>query len=467
MFKKNVLVIFMFLSFCSFSVPGYADFLLGLKGVSENDPQPRKSLEESFAQDLPAKFDWRSHEGRDWLLPVRDQGRCGSCVAFAAASAFSAQWNISTKTLGWSFSPQYLFSCGGGSCVNGWFVEKALKDLTSWGTPDEACFPYLSGIAGERVACGTCKDGNARRRAATDYYQVGSSIINTKRAIMSGPILSTMKVYQDFYRYKGGVYKYSEGSFVGGHAVVIIGWDDADRVWIVRNSWGSQWGDHGDFRIPWDDRSAVGVKTFAISVDPRGKQLSISGLADGERIMEPRNISLGFTGFEPKQMKILVLKDETEFKSFDINSTSFTIDPFDFPQGRYLIQAVARDGETEMSSHAKIVTMSHGDLAGHIRFQGSNLDKPLNLDEDIEVAAEFSPILPEKLRFLIKDIQGKVMKDRTTTELGERTIFHMATRDYANGKYILEIEAYENNRLLAKDTKEIEIKNRLLEWEYL
>jgi len=59
-------------------------------------------------------------------------------------------------------------------------------------------------------------------------------------------------VWKDFYYYKSGVYKHDWGKRVGGHVVTIVGYDDNDQCWIVKNSWGKGWGDDGWFKISYE-----------------------------------------------------------------------------------------------------------------------------------------------------------------------------------------------------------------------
>ena len=67
----------------------------------------------------------------------------------------------------------------------------------------------------------------------------------------NGPVNGAFSVYQDFYNYKSGIYSYVSGTYVGGHAVRMIGWGQTNGVnyWLVANSWGTWWGNKGYFMI--------------------------------------------------------------------------------------------------------------------------------------------------------------------------------------------------------------------------
>ena len=69
----------------------------------------------------------------------------------------------------------------------------------------------------------------------------------------NGPMMVGMTVYEDFMNYKSGVYKYTTGSPVGGHAIKLIGWgheeETGELYWICQNQWGTTWGDNGFVNI--------------------------------------------------------------------------------------------------------------------------------------------------------------------------------------------------------------------------
>jgi len=67
----------------------------------------------------------------------------------------------------------------------------------------------------------------------------------------NGPVEASFDVYEDFLAYKTGVYQHTTGSYLGGHAIKVLGWgvENNTPYWLVANSWNEGWGDKGFFKI--------------------------------------------------------------------------------------------------------------------------------------------------------------------------------------------------------------------------
>jgi C1A family cysteine protease len=214
--------------------------------AQSQERQPMLSASYSY----PPALDWRNYGGQNWTTPIRYQGGCGSCAAFATAGAIEARLEIAlgTPALNPDLSEAQLFYCGCGACCgDGMAPHEAMAYARDTGLADEGCFPYTA----QNQACKLCKGW--RNRVTKIYEWVGlTGTSSMKQALADGgPFEATMLIYEDFFDYRSGVYRHSYGGVQGAHAVTIVGYSDAGGYWIAKNSWGTGWGENGWFRIAY------------------------------------------------------------------------------------------------------------------------------------------------------------------------------------------------------------------------
>lgn len=242
---------------------------------------------------LPDSFDWRNVNGYNWMTPVKDQAQCGSCWAFAIAGAFEANLKIKyyAPEEDVDLSEQDLTSCSCSGCDGG-DISCAFYHLNMDGIPDEECDPYRA----SDPPCGTglCEDNEMRSRKLEDAYRIPSNIDVIKQYIMQGPLYVTFVVYESFFGYGGGVYEPIPGEPVaGGHAVVMLGWNDADSSWLCKNSWGNGWGMEGYFKIKWGTCGIDDYPWQLIPKDPEYPYITIDSIkvfdenGDGDGVLNP------------------------------------------------------------------------------------------------------------------------------------------------------------------------------------
>lgn len=205
---------------------------------------------------LPASFDWRSQNGYNWVTSVKDQGNCGSCWAFGTVAQLESLMQIyfSNPNLNPDLSEQFIVSCDTSDYgCDGGYMNRVYNFIRSTGTPDESCFPYQ---AADRPCSERCADWASRVHKIASWSWVCQSRLNNttiKNAVYSnGPVTCTFDVYNDFFSYSSGCYKHVTGAYAGGHAVLIVGWT-TDSCWIVKNSWGKNWGEQGFFKIKFSN----------------------------------------------------------------------------------------------------------------------------------------------------------------------------------------------------------------------
>lgn len=233
----------------------------------------------------PRDFDARSKWNHCRSLnEIRDQGACGSCWAVAAVSTMTDRLCIQTKgRKKVHFSELDLMSCCmfcGNPC-NGGALEKAwkygrLKGIVSGGeyNSHEGCKPYtippcehgnkthFNGMppCGHTIPNTVCKHEcepsykkkyNADRRKLYTYY-TNTKIMEIMSDIQkNGPVSTAFLLHEDFLNYKSGIYSYVSGAAIGWHSVKLLGWGEESGVkyWLAANSWNSDWGDRGFFKI--------------------------------------------------------------------------------------------------------------------------------------------------------------------------------------------------------------------------
>lgn len=230
-------------------------------GLPNSDAEP---YPESYTA-VPSTFDWRNIDGngKSYVTPIRNQSSCGSCWAFAAAAGLES-YTLMTQNMpnfNLDLAEQILISCQNSDGCSGGWPSQASAYIKSIGLPLETCFPYTAYDAqdgGNSVYCSeACLDWQNSTYKILDYGSVSFSVSAIKDALVnSGPLVTTFNVYSDFYSYNGGVYEYTTGTIEGGHAVLIVGYDDVNQCFIVKNSWGSGWGEAGYFNIAYSELSS-------------------------------------------------------------------------------------------------------------------------------------------------------------------------------------------------------------------
>lgn len=214
--------------------------------LSEGRSRELSSRKFSAAR-LPARIDWRNHNGANWVTPVRDQKSCGSCVAFATVAAIEARMQIkaANAALGIDLSEGQLFSCGApNSCEAGWQPSLAMAYAKTHGIGLEKDFPY-------KPRNQLCKSIPIAVKVTKS--SAASTSLARKTALVGGPVVAAMAVFSDFTSYKRGIYRHVIGQLTGYHAICIVGYDDAQGCWIAKNSWGTDWGEDGFFRIRYGE----------------------------------------------------------------------------------------------------------------------------------------------------------------------------------------------------------------------
>jgi len=234
--------------------------------------------------ELPEEFDSATNWPKCSVISnVRDQSACGSCWAFGSVASFESRRCIATGE-DIKFSPEDTafcstagMGCNGGNTAWNWFESTGV--VTGGDNDDvgkgDSCLPYSFAPCAHHVpatakfpACPSgeypsprctheCSESaypvsyNDDKHKASTAYSIRSVSQMQQDLVENGPMYVAFSVYSDFPTYKSGVYTHQTGSFLGGHAVTLVGYGTLDGTpyWKIKNSWNEAWGDAGHFLI--------------------------------------------------------------------------------------------------------------------------------------------------------------------------------------------------------------------------
>lgn len=263
--------------------------------------------------DLPKKWDWRENGLK---VTVRNQGNCGSCWSFSLVAVAQHALMLKGKNPPPGLlSEQYMVDCATDMYgCNGGMPDAARWLVAPKGAPLLSDYPY------------TARDGRCEMANKTvagsilEWHYVGESdrvptIEEIKKAIyLYGPVSVTVSANSAFSAYTSGIYNAcSQGQT--NHMVVLTGWDDDTKTWVLQNSWGTSWGEGGFMRIKWTDSQGrlcnrVGEDTVYVKVDekpvpPTPKEFQMT--TESGTIVYKMNVNAKYTIEEAKKVIQLFL----------------------------------------------------------------------------------------------------------------------------------------------------------------
>ena len=215
-------------------------------------------------------------ESIDWrklgvVNPVRDQGQCGSCWAFATVANAESWWAIQKGEL-LDLSEQEIVDCATGlgywnmGC-NGGNPDSSFKYMINNGICDEIADPYFSGTTTKE---GECKSCNEVASFSACYDVKSNDQLALKEAVNINPVVVAIEADTFYFQsYSSGILTDAKCGTTLDHAVEIVGYgrDNGIDYWTVRNSWSADWGEDGYVRIKRTN-STNDIGVCGISAEP-------------------------------------------------------------------------------------------------------------------------------------------------------------------------------------------------------
>jgi KDEL-tailed cysteine endopeptidase len=204
----------------------------------------------SSALGAPSSVDWRTKSA---VTSVKDQGQCGSCWSFSSTGAVEGAWAISKGQLV-DFSEQQLVDCAtgvsyGSHGCSGGQMDGAFKYVITNGQCSLSSYPYTSGFTKTE---GTCQKCSAVAHISSCSDVKANDQLSLKAAVAQQPVSIAIEADTRYFQsYSGGVLTSSSCGTNLDHGVLIVGYGEENGIkyWLVKNSWGTTWGENGYVKI--------------------------------------------------------------------------------------------------------------------------------------------------------------------------------------------------------------------------
>lgn len=221
------------------------EFAMHYLGANLSDPTTTKCAPwKPSGSPVPDSLDWRD---KNIISDVKDQGQCGSCWAFAATEVLESVYALkSGDTPPPVLAPQELVDCETTSVgCSGGYPDHALAYVVDHGLELEKDYPYTA-------RDGVCKSKDTAYRASACFDVPPNDEKALQEAVTIAPVVVLIEADQrSFQLYSSGIIPAKSCGQNIDHAVQLVGYGEQNGqpYWLLRNSWGSSWGEDGFVRL--------------------------------------------------------------------------------------------------------------------------------------------------------------------------------------------------------------------------
>ncbi len=266
---------------------------------------------------------------RGLFAPIRNQGKQGSCASFAVSSVIEALRRDHQR-----YSPAYLYwnareRAGKTSADSGASLYDVIKATTEKGICIESLMPYNQDIFA--VAPSEEAKDSARNCKVIEAKTVNTTLSDIKSALEDGyPVLVASRIFDSFSETQSGFIKHPSGKELssgdrkdghGNHAMVVCGFSDKEKIFVVRNSWGTDFGDKGYCYIPYTYAQKYFLQACIIT--------KVTDSGQSERNMPGKqtiNFNLNDSNIQAAILQNLIVEDNHELEELAVKSAGLRSD---------------------------------------------------------------------------------------------------------------------------------------------
>lgn len=276
---KNIIILF----FLVLLTDVYTQRATGLRNITEQEQKLVSKYIDQFygtnfksyytnSFDIEGSGELAQYDMRNYKLlgPVKRQGNCGACWAFAAAASFESSYAKKNGQV-IDISEQIMVNCTNNSSCSGGLPHIVFDAWANDQQPiiDEKTEPYQETNRSCQKYTNAYQLSNYGVMDMNYIYPIFPKVtdIEIKNAVFTyGAVTTGVYAGMAFVNYKGGIFNDNSQANRPNHAVNIVGWDDAKQAWLIRNSWGEEWGEAG---YMWLKYGTNGIGTGASWVEAK------------------------------------------------------------------------------------------------------------------------------------------------------------------------------------------------------
>ncbi|NDD04749.1 MAG: hypothetical protein EB078_07570, partial [Proteobacteria bacterium] len=219
-------------------------------------------------------------------------------------------------------------------------------------------------------------------------------------------------------------------------AITLIGYDDSAKAWIVRNSWGEDWGEKGYFRIAYDDASGVGNQTWGLEVPSAKGYVTLGGLRERAVLSGTVTLNLESTVSDTTSVEYAVKKNDRVIHwGGGRNGSRVKVDTTQFPDGAYTIVAQANTKGGLVLSQPRTIYVLNGSHQGTVELTNLSEGEVLSDKKELQIRTSGTPVPFTSIKFKAVNLVTGEENVRSTYTVLPEMVMLWRSQYLPNGDY--------------------------------